>query len=152
MPLDVRDSGRRAEIADCGKRKSRAGNPASRVAFRGTVVDIDLVVATDDRLPGGGCSCAARGAAWSNVNPGRGLGLKKQTLSDCDFRNFRSVDEGACTIGVARIAVKAIDRSPSTNSHLLVCRRLFGLKVGIISRSKKLGHFACNRRHMIRQA
>jgi hypothetical protein len=47
-----------------------------------------------------------RGAAWSNVKPGRGLGLKKQIPSDCDFRNFRRVDDGAGVCRADRIAAK----------------------------------------------
>lgn len=139
IPRGIRDSGRRAEIADWGKRKSRAGNPASRVACRGTVVDIVLEAPMEALLPAGAgvCTCVLRGAAWSNVNPGRGFGLKKQTLSDWDFRNLRSVDEGAWTFGVARITVEAmIDRSDGP----LICGR-FWMKVGTFSRSKKLGHF-----------
>jgi len=45
-----------------------------------------------------------RGAAWSNVKPGRGFGLKKQILSDCDLRNLSSVEDGAGTWKVDRIA------------------------------------------------
>ena len=46
-----------------------------------------------------------RGAAWSNMKPGRGLGLKKQ-ISDCDFRNLRRDDDGAGVCRADRIAAE----------------------------------------------
>ena len=38
------------------------------------------------------------------MKPGRGLGLKKEIFSDCDLRNFRSVDDGTGGCRVGRIA------------------------------------------------
>ena len=52
-----------------------------------------------------------RGAAWSKMNPGRGLGLKKQMSSDCDFRNLRRVDDGAGVCRADRIAAAEAIRS-----------------------------------------
>lgn len=86
----------RAVEEDLGQRNSRFKNPASTVARRGEDVDSRLAFEGDFTLPHvRGCGTRARGAAWSNVKPGRGLGLKKQMLSDCDLRNLRRLDEGA---------------------------------------------------------
>jgi hypothetical protein len=38
------------------------------------------------------------------MKPGRGFGLKKQILSDCDLRNLSSVDDGAGALKVDRIS------------------------------------------------
>jgi hypothetical protein len=42
------------------------------------------------------------------MKPGRGLGLKKQILSDCNLRNLSSVEDGAGVDRVDRIAARAI--------------------------------------------
>tara|TARA_R110002060_G_scaffold35686_4_gene46562 strand:- start:895 stop:1224 length:330 start_codon:yes stop_codon:yes gene_type:complete len=92
--------------ADLGHRKSKFRNEASTVARRGEEVDNRLALEGDfTLLHVRNGSARARGAAWSNEKPGRGLGLKKQMLSDCDLRNFRSVDEGA---GACRDRIAAI--------------------------------------------
>ena len=91
-------------VAERGNKKSRFRNPASTVALRGTVVDIDLVADCRKSDPTEFRNCEARGAAWSKMNPGLGLVLKKDILSDCDLRKLRTVGEGAGTCNKDRIA------------------------------------------------
>ena len=94
----------RVEVAERGHKNSRFRKFASTLAFRGTVVDRHLADGFEGDLATPGRSVTPRGAAWSNVKPGRGFGLKKQTLSDCDLRNLSRVDDGAGAWKAGRIA------------------------------------------------
>ena len=85
------------EVAERGQRKSRFSKFASTIAFRGARVDKHLADGFEKGLVTRGLIWIPRGAAWSNMKPGRGLGLKKQILSDCDLRNLSSVGDGAGT-------------------------------------------------------
>lgn len=97
----------RTGAADRGRRKSRFKSPDSRVA------PCEACRALVDRLRDFGTllalefrSCGPRGAAWSNIKPGRGFGLKKQTLSVCDLRNFKRDEEGTGGCKASRIAAE----------------------------------------------
>lgn len=108
-------------MADRGQRKSRFRNPASTVARWGLVVDKFLADSLDEDFATESRNRGPRGAAWSNMNPGRGFGLKKQTLSDCDLRNLSNVDDGAGTCNADRIAAReviAIDNYDATRSSV----------------------------------
>jgi hypothetical protein len=79
--------------------------PASTIVRRGAVVDRHLADAFEVTFPICSHDCVVRGAAWSNTNPGRGFGLKKQMPSVCAFKNFRRADDGTGLCKVDRIAV-----------------------------------------------
>lgn len=88
-----------------GQRKSRLTSPASTLAHREVVVDkqlLDVFEGLDMR----GRRVAAC-AMWCSGRLCPELGVKKQTDSDCDLRNFRSVDDGA---GVYRAGLIADNR------------------------------------------
>jgi len=91
-------------VAERGHKKSRFSKLASTVAFRGALVDKHLADGFEGDLVMLGRTWMPRGAAWSNMKPGRGFGLKKQILSDCDLRNLSNVDDGAGAWKVGRIA------------------------------------------------
>ena len=99
-----------------GQRKSRFRNPASMVAFPTAAVDNLLVEDLDAVRPMCDPGRGPRGAAWSNMKPGRGFGLKKQMLSDCNLRNLRRADDGTELCKVGRIA--------ATRSLVVVNRQL----------------------------
>jgi hypothetical protein len=94
----------KVEIAERGHKNSRFRKFASTVAFRAVVVEIHLADGFEGVLTMLGRTGMPRGAAWSSVKPGRGFGLKKQILSDCDLRNLSSVEDGAGVWKVVRIA------------------------------------------------
>ena len=98
-------------LAARGQIKSRLRNPASTVARRAAVVDKHLADVFEGNFPMLDRRGGPRGAAWSKMNPGRGLGLKKQMSSDCDFRNLRRVDDGAGVCRADRIAAAEAIRS-----------------------------------------
>lgn len=93
------------EVDDRGRRKS-GRRLASTVTRRGAVVERDLVLGDD--LIARGVKWVPRGAAWPNMKPGLGLGLKKQ-ISDCDLRNLRRLGDGT---GVCRAGLIAA-RNPA---------------------------------------
>lgn len=82
---------------------SRGKNPASSVAHRTEVVAKRLAEEFAVYGTAPFRMWCKRRAAWSKMKPGRGLALKKQILSDCDFRNLRSVDEGTGVLSLDRI-------------------------------------------------
>lgn len=100
------DLGSNLGVIGRGHRKSKFRNPASMVAFPGAAVERPLVVWFTTVFAMCDCDSGPRGAAWSNVKPGRGFVLKKQMLSDCTFRNSRSADDGTGMCKVGRIAAK----------------------------------------------
>lgn len=53
-------------------------------------------------------SIGPRGAAWSKINPGRGLGLKKQSVSDWARRYLRRDGEGAGRRAAGFIAITVL--------------------------------------------
>jgi hypothetical protein len=104
MRATLRDSlGSSPWVAPLGQRKSRFRNPASIVACPATVDnlledELKVVIPIRDR------DRDSRGAACSKKNPGRGFGLKKQMLSDCNLRNLRRADDGTGLCKVGRMA------------------------------------------------
>jgi hypothetical protein len=94
------------EAVERGHNNSRLRKFASTVAFRRAVVERHLADDFEGDLTRPGRPGIPRGAAWSNIKPGRGFGLKKQMLSDCDLRNLSKVDDGTGAWKADRIAAK----------------------------------------------
>lgn len=103
--------------------------PASRVVGFNAVVDKHLggeAVRCELSL---GDSGGTRGAAWSKMKP-RGLALKKQSPSDCDFRNRSRFEDGAGTCKLDRMA--AFGRQRNCRQILLAkkdTQRLLGREI-----------------------
>jgi hypothetical protein len=135
-----------AGVVARGHRKSRLRKPASRVVGFNAIVD---------KHPGGEAirrefsfveSGGTRGAAWSKMKP-RGLALKMQSPSDCDFRNLSNVEDGAGTCKLDRMA--AFGRQHNYRQNLLARKdgqRLLGWG-DILAMMSKLGCLSRDQSH-----
>jgi hypothetical protein len=102
IPVSRDDLEARVKGAERGQRRSTFRKPASIVVCCGFAVDKHL----REPLPARNRTWGPCGAAWSNMKPYRGLGLKKQMPSDCNLRNLRRFDDGTGFCKADRIAAE----------------------------------------------